>query len=127
MEKIYISKQKIVDTRYIPYAYEVIFRDKELRPISFSNSLKGASQLIINSISNTEIIKVLGEVPRAFINVDEVTLTKGILDVLDKDRFILNILEDINLTEDVIKKIVAYKKKGFLFSLEHFDSSARMI
>jgi EAL and modified HD-GYP domain-containing signal transduction protein len=127
MEKIYISKQKIVDEKYLPYAYEIVFRDGELRPIRFSNSLQGASQLIINSISNTEIINILGEVPRAFINVDEVTLTKGILDVLDKDRFILNVLEDINLTEEVIKKIVTYKKKGFLFSLEHFDSSARMI
>lgn len=121
MSAFYISKQKIRDTKKYVYAYEIVFKDSSNRPVGFLNSLKATSQLILKSIGGSELKNLLGAKAKAFINVDETTLTKNILDVLDKERFILNILEDI------IKTIIAYKKKGFLFFLEHFDSSARMI
>ena len=127
MDDLYISKQKIIDTNKHLFANELIFKDASRRRVGFSNSLKSTAKLIINSISSSELNKLIASSSKAFINVDETTLTRGILDVLDKERFILNILEDIILSEEVIKKIVAYKKKGFLFSLEHFDSSARML
>ena len=127
MSELYLSKQKIATNRNSVFAYEVVFKDSANRVVGLSNTLKSTAQLIINSISSKEFNKALGVGIRVFINVDEITLTKGILDILDKNRFIFNILEDISLTEEVISKIVYYKKKGFLFSLEHFDSSARMI
>jgi len=127
MDDLYISKQRILDSQKKVFANELIFKDSTQKRIGFSNSLKSTSKLIINSISSSELNKLLESSSKAFINVDETTLTRGILDVLDKERFILNILEDITLTEDVITTIVNYKKKGFSFSLEHFDSSARML
>lgn len=127
MDALYISKQKIIDNTQHVFAHELIFKDSANKRVGFSNSLKATAKLIITAMSGSELTKLLGVSSKAFINVDETTLTKGILDVLDKDRFILNILEDITLTEDVIKKIVMYKKQGFQFSIEHFDSSAKMI
>lgn len=127
MSEFYISKQKIIDVQKHVYAYEIVFKDSANRPVGFSNSLKATSQLILKSIGASELKSLLGAKAKAFINVDETTLTKGILDVLNKERFILNILEDITLTEAVLQTIIEYKKKGFMFSLEHFDSSARMI
>jgi len=127
MNDLYISKQKISTNKKSLFAYELIFKDYSNRRIGFSNSLKSTSKLIISTIESPELDKLLGSKTKVFINVDETTLTKGILDILDPKRFVFNILEDITLTEDVIKKIVEYKKKGFSFSLEHFDSSARML
>ncbi len=127
MDQIYINKQKIFNARHQLYAYELIFKNSSNKTTSLSNTIQTTSQLIISSITSIELNKLLGNKALAFINVDELTLTKGILDVLDKDRFILNILEDIKLTEKVISKIVQYKRRGFKFSIEHFDSSAKMI
>ena len=127
MDELYILKQKISNNKKQIFANELVFKDSSNRQVGFSNSVKSTSKLIIAAISDVELTKLLESGSKAFINVDETTLTRGILDVLDKNRFILNILEDIALTEDVIKKIVSYKKRGFVFSLEHFDSSARMI
>ena len=127
MDELYILKQKISNNKKQIFANELVFKDSSNRQVGFSNSVKSTSKLIIAAISGAELTKLLESGSKAFINVDETTLTRGILDVLDKNRFILNILEDIALTEDVIKKIVSYKKRGFVFSLEHFDSSARMI
>lgn len=127
MSGLYLSKQRIIDASKHLYAYELIFKDSSNRPVGFSNSLKATAKLIISAIGSEELDDLVGGTSKVFINVDETTLTKGILDVLDNKRFVFNILEDIKLSEEVIKKIVMYKKKGFMFSLEHFDSSARMI
>ncbi|WP_373001955.1 EAL and HDOD domain-containing protein [Sulfurimonas sp.] len=127
MNIINISKQKIFNNQNQLFAYELIFRDSENHAASLSCSVKGTAKLILSSISSTELDKLLGQRTLAFINVDAQTLTKGILDVLDNKRFILNILEDIELDENIIAKIIQYKKRGFKFSLEHFDSSAEMI
>ncbi|MCK4737212.1 MAG: EAL domain-containing protein [Sulfurimonas sp.] len=127
MNVINISKQKILDNKKQLYAYELVFKDSSNHTTGFSTSVVGTAKLIISSITSKELDKLLGRRTVAFINVDESTLLKGILDVLDNDRFILNILEDIDLTEKVIAKIIQYKKRGFRLSLEHFDSSAEMI
>jgi len=127
MNKIYITKQKMTDRSHKAYAYELVFRNEADEVQSLSSSLKGTSKLIMSTIGSSELNTLLGKKILAFIDVDEQTLAKDILDVLDKDRFILNILEDIDLTEKVMKKLVQYKKRGFRLSLEHFDSSAEMI
>ncbi|MDD2791183.1 MAG: EAL domain-containing protein [Sulfurimonas sp.] len=127
MDVVNISKQKILDNRAQVYAYELLFKDANDNPTGISSSVKGTAQLIISSITSKELDTLLGAKNLAFINVDEEVFSRGILDVLDKDRFILNILEDIELSEKMIAKIIQYRKRGFRLSLEHFDSSAAMI
>lgn len=127
MNIINISKQKIFDNKNQLFAYELVFKDSSLEPSGFSTKIRETAQLIISSITSNELDKLLGSRVLAFVNVDEESLQKGVLDVLEKDRFVLNILEDIDLNEKVIAKIIQYKKRGFRLSLEHFDSSAEMI
>lgn len=127
MNVINISKQKIFNNRNEVFAYELIFKDGANNTTGFSDSVRGTAQLIMSSITSTELDKLLGRETLAFVNVDDTTLTKGILDVLDKERFVLNILDTINLTENVINKIIQYRKRGFRLSIENFDSSANMI
>lgn len=127
MELINISKQKIFDAQNKIFAHELIFKDFNNHEADFSNSVKSTSQLIISSITSSELDKLLGQRTLAFVNIDEKALLKGILDILDKDRFVLNISEKIDLNEKVMSKIIQYKKRGFIISIEHFDSSAEMI
>ncbi|MEA1955720.1 MAG: hypothetical protein U9N02_04415 [Campylobacterota bacterium] len=127
MNSIKISKQKIFDTQHRVFAYELVHKDDENQPVDLSTGVKETAQLIISSISNQKLDDLLGRRIFAFINVDEKILSRSILDVLDKERFILNISEDIKLDEKIIAKIIQYKKRGFRLSLEHFDSSAEMI
>jgi EAL and modified HD-GYP domain-containing signal transduction protein len=127
MNVIKISKQKIFDNKNKVYAYELTFLNSNNEEASLSSSIKETSQLIISAMSDAELDKVLGKDTQVFINVDENTLLRGILDVLDNERFILNILENIELTDKVVSRIIQYKKRGFRFSLEHFDSSMKMI
>lgn len=127
MNIINISKQKIFDNKKHLFAYELVFKDSLHEETALSTTVKGTSKLIISSISSKELDKLLGRRTLAFVNVDEDTLTRGILDVLDNKRFVLNILEDIELSDKVVAKIIQYRKRGFRLSIENFDSSAYMI
>jgi EAL and modified HD-GYP domain-containing signal transduction protein len=127
MDNLHISKQKIFDTKNRVFAYELVFKDSLNNTKDISTSVKETAQLIVNSISGNELNKLLQKKTLGFINIDENILTRGMLDILDKDRFVLNILADIDLTQQVLTKIIQYKKRGFKISLEHFDSSASML
>ncbi len=127
MNIINISKQKIFDKKNQLYAYELLFRDSLDNETGLSAAVKEVSKLIISSITSKELNTLLGQKNLAFINVNEETLLKGILDVLDKDRFIFNLSENIDLSDKIVAKIIQYKKRGFKLSIEHFDSSAKMI
>ncbi len=127
MDTISLSKQKVFDTEKNVFAYDLLFKENGDILSGLTSPLKEASSLIIHSLTNKELQKYVTKRDKIFINVDAVTLSKGILDVLDTDRFILNILEDIELNDKVVAKIIQYKKRGFEISIEHFDSSADMI
>lgn len=127
MNLIHLSKQKIFNRKNEVFAYELLFKDGSDSYTGLSNSVKETSQLIMSSITSPELDRLLGKKSLGFVNIDETTLTKGILDILDKDRFVLNILEDIKLDDAIINKIIQYKKRGFMLSLERFDSSAEML
>lgn len=127
MSSISITTQKIFNKKREVFAYELVFKDNSDEITSLSDSIKETSRLIISSVTSSKLDNLLGRGALAFINVDEAALSKGILDVLDKERFVLNILEDINLDDEIINKIIQYRKRGFRLSLEHFDSSASMI
>lgn len=127
MNLIHLSKQKIFNRKNEVFAYELLFKDSSDRQTGLADSVKGTSKLIMSSITSPELDRLLGKNTLGFVNIDEQTLTKGILDILDKDRFVLNILEDIKLNDTIINKIIQYKKRGFMLSLERFDSSAEMI
>jgi len=127
MNTLTLTKQNIFDNTKRIFAYQLTFKEDSTSLSGLTSQVKEVSQLIIHAISSEALNKFIGRAGRVFINVDDVTLTKGVLDILDSKRFVLNILEDIELDDHVISKIIQYKKRGFVISLENFDSSAEMI
>ena len=127
MGKLYLAKQKIFNANGTLFGYELLFRDTPYGVQEFPSHLKATSQVIMNALTNLNVEELVGRGGMAFVNVDEQILTSGILDVLDKSRFILEILETINLTDKVIERIKYYRRKGFTIALDDFDCSAEMI
>jgi len=61
MNIINIYKQKIVNIKNELYAYELLFKDQFNYEASFSDNVKGTSQLIISLITSTELDQLLGQ------------------------------------------------------------------
>lgn len=127
LSKFYLAKQKILNAKGGTYGYELLFRDTPDGITLLPSHLKATSQVVMNTLTHLKVDELLGKGGMAFVNVDEQVLTSGIIDILDKSRFILEILETIELSEKVVEKIRHYHAKGFTMALDDFDCSAEMI
>lgn len=127
MGKLYLAKQKIFSNEGNVFAYELLFRDSAHGIAEFPGNMKATLQIIINTLTNLDIDQLLGKTGIAFINVDEQMLTSGVVDVLDKKRFVLELLETIELNDKVIDRIKAYHRKGYTIAIDDFDCSVGMI
>lgn len=124
---VYLAKQKILNPQGKLFAYELLFRDHEYGIKKFPSNIQATSHVLLNTLTNISINELLGDDVIAFINLDEHALTSGIVDILDKDRFILEILETTDLNEKVISSIKQYHHRGFKIAIDDFDCSAKMI
>lgn len=127
MNNVFMARQKIFNANGRVYAYELLFRDHAHGIKNFPTNLKATSHVIINSLTNISTNELIGRDGIGFINIDENILTSDILDVLDKDKFVLELLETIDLTEKVISKIKQYHSRGFKIAIDDFDCSGEMI
>lgn len=127
MNNVFMARQKIFNATGRVYAYELLFRDHAHGIKNFPTNLKATSHVIINSLTNISTNELIGRDGIGFINIDETILTSDILDILDKDKFILELLETIDLTEKVVNKIKQYHSRGFKIAIDDFDCSGEMI
>lgn len=125
LEKVYLAKQKIFNRSNKVFANELLFRDHEHGINNFPTHMKATSHVLVNVLTN--INSLINESGILLINVDEEFLLSNMVELLDKNRFMLEILETTELSEDVVSKIIQYHKGGFKIAIDDFDCSAEMI
>jgi len=125
MDKIYLAKQKVFNKNDKIFAHELLYRDHEHGIKNFPTNIKATSHVLINVLIN--INEILNETNILIINVDEEFLLSGTIDLLDKNKFMLEILETTELSEKVISKIKQYHKRGFKIAIDDFDCTSEMI
>lgn len=125
--KVYLARQKIFDSNGRTYAYELLFRDHAHGIKEFPSNMKATAHVIINTLTNICVNELIGKNGIGFISIDEEVLTSDVIDILDKDKFILEILETTELTDKVVNKIKQYHARGFKIAIDDFDCSAEML
>ena len=72
----------------------------------------------MNSIGVTRLV---GE-SKAFINCSREILLDNLFGLLNPDRFVLEILEDVAVDENLIRAIQRHKSFGFELALDEYES-----
>nr|WP_246347008.1 HDOD domain-containing protein [Desulfurispira natronophila] len=76
--------------------------------------------MVANILGNFGIKKTLGD-KAGFINVDNSFFLQDFVDLIPKDKLILEILAKTDVDENFLAKMDSYKKSGFLFALGDFE------
>lgn len=126
MNKIYLAKQKIVNRQGNIFAHELLYRDNEFGVNKFKSNIHSTSNVLHAVLTNIDMDELLGNNSVAFINLDEKVLISGLIDLLDKNRFVLEVLETTELTQKAIEKLVHYYGRGFKIAIDDFDCSTEM-
>jgi len=113
-----LARQPIYNQALEVYAYELLFRgDASSLNAEFSCGDKATSQVILNAFGEAGLESICGQHP-AFIN-----FTKNlILDLppFDPKHYVIEILEDIEVDDDLISALKAAKKAGAQLALDDF-------
>ena len=121
---IFLARQPIVDRFYNLVAYELLFRNSDKNIYQNEDGDKATIEVIKNSFINMGIDKVTGG-KRAFINFTENILKSDIFTVLSPKLVIVEILEDVQPTEEILELCRKLKRLGYTIALDDFIYSSK--
>jgi EAL and modified HD-GYP domain-containing signal transduction protein len=119
-----VARQAILDCNKNTYGYELLYRDSLENAFNHSNPEQATSQVIFQN-------HVLGDLThlccnkKAFINFDERSLLSELPFMLDKNTIVVELLETINVTPDVIHVVSSLYNKGYILALDDYDFSLK--
>ena len=120
MHDKFIARQPILDTRLQVFAYELLFRGGPQN--SFQPFANAASSVIADSITLFDLDMLTGHA-RAFVNVDEMALRLGAPRLLPADRIVVEILETVRPTQEVLGVCRELRAAGYQLALDDFVDS----
>ena len=119
MENIYIGRQPIVDTNSDIYAYELLYRDKNMS--STIHDERFASANVISNVLNKFGKKELLGDYKAFVKIDKKFLMHDLIFSIPSDIFVFSIMSTIELDEYVRERIEQLHEKGYTLAINDTD------
>jgi EAL and modified HD-GYP domain-containing signal transduction protein len=116
---ILIARQPIFDFNRRLFAYELLFRGTEEHDHSNLNGDRATTSLL-SAAFLTEGIDRISEFKPCFINFTAELLIKNIPVSFPKDKVVIEILEDVQPTTEVISACRAFSRQGYKIALDDF-------
>jgi len=123
MHEKFIARQPIFDKRLRVHAYELLFRSG---PQNFFQARGHASSGVIADSLTLFDLQTLTGPARAFVNVDEMALRLGATRLMPADRVVLEILETVKPSSEIINLCRELRQDGYLLALDDFLGDANL-
>lgn len=117
---IFIARQGIYDINNNVIAYELLYRDSlknNFNPLVEENE---ATYSVIQNISSFGLDN-LTDNKKAFVNFTEELIKENMATLLPNNKVIIEILENVKPTSDIIENLIKLKKLGYVIALDDID------
>lgn len=118
-QEIFIGRQPILDREQQLYAYELLFRRGTQNSADVTDDLAATATVISHVFSELGLEAALGPY-LGFVNLDARMLASDALELLPRKKFVLEVLETVDITPEVIRRCRDLKDKGFTLALDDF-------
>lgn len=115
----YISRQPIFDEREQVYAYELLYRSSEQNHYDSTDADLATYDVISKTLISFDFHELSQGHP-CFINFTENLLMSSIFNQLSEKNVVVEILEDIPITDRVVKRVQELKQRGYRIALDDF-------
>ena len=129
---LYIAKQPIFGKDEHIFGYELYYRQDDQKMTLPDKRLATAS-VLVNTLNQMGLHTLVGS-SKAFINIDAKILLTDIIYTIPKERFVLELNEDIQINQKEYECIKALNKNGYSFALDnvtfdqgHIDNITRIL
>ena len=120
MHDIFVGRQPIYRKDLSLYAYELLFRgNHNAADASFTDNDAATSDVLYNTFIEIGLENIIGE-HRAFVNLTERFLLGEYPLPCDNKRLVLEILETVKVTDNLIMAVKELKQKGYKIALDDF-------
>lgn len=116
----YVARQPILDIDQHVVAYELLFRDGKSNSFPDIDPNQATSNILTNNHLTLGLEQVTGNLP-AYINFHADTLLRHFPSFLDPKKVVLEILEDVPITDELLTACKNLKDKGYTLALDDFD------
>lgn len=117
--QIFLGRQPILDRRQNIVAYELLFRAGQGSNANVLDDMSASAHVITHAFTELDVATVLGK-HKGFINVHDDLLMSDMLELLPKDKVVIELLETIQITPEVIERCKDLKALGFTLALDDY-------
>ncbi len=121
MTQIFVGRQPLLDRSLHTIGYEILFRSNE-REVNASivDGDVATAQVVSQTLTDIGLDNLVGD-KLAFVNITSQYLTNpDLLECLPLDRVVLEILEDVQPTAEVIDGVKRLRDLGYTIALDDF-------
>jgi EAL and modified HD-GYP domain-containing signal transduction protein len=116
---VFVARQPIFDVDKNIYAYELLFRSGMSNAFPDIDGETATSSLLSSSFFTVGIDKISGG-KKVFINFTEQLLKQGTAEMFPAEKVVVEILEDVPATEDIVKCCLQLAQTGYTLALDDF-------
>lgn len=120
---IFVARQPIFDQQQNVYAYELLFRSSLANVFTHADPNQASSTVMSNSFFMMGIDTVTGG-KKAFLNLTHDLLVQEYVTLLPKEVAVVEILETVDPTPEVVASCKKLKAAGYLIALDDFVDKA---
>jgi len=120
---VLMARQPIYDKELNVYAYELLFRSNE--NTSEANVFDGelaTSKVLLNAVTAIESGES-SDSGLAFVNLTEQMLMDENIPPVPKDKVVIEILENVNVTPKLVEIVKTNSELGFTYAIDDFDGN----
>ena len=119
-QEFFLARQPILDRNEKIVAYELLFRSGgAVNHAEVFDDVQATSTVIVHAFSGMGLGAILGSA-RGFLNFSAEMLMSDVVELLPKDKVVVELLETIEITPDIVKRCEELKRKGFMLALDDF-------
>lgn len=117
---VFLGRQPILDRTQQIVAYELLFRASGgSNAALIEDNFRATAEVVVRAFVEMGLANVLGNYS-GYINVDERFLASELVELLPRDRVVLEILETVQLTPAVVTRLRELRQKGMRLALDDF-------
>ena len=116
VREFFLARQPILDRDQALVAYELLFRNAAAGPAQVTNDLSATASVIAHA-SQLGMEKVIGD-SVGYLNVDAAVLMSDIFRFLPREKVVLEIVETMKVTPEILARVKQLVDDGFRFALD---------
>ena len=115
-----IGRQPILNRDGAIVAYELLFRSAGSLVAVIENASQATASVIVNTMTAFGLEAILGK-HKGYINLDLELLMSDSLNLLPKEQIVIELLETVEVTPDLIGRCRFLKESGFTLALDDHE------